>query len=256
MACENNKVPIHIFLDRSSNASFKLFNSLTPSTTSSFKVFELLTKKGTYFISPITIPPVEQDNVFKPFEELEHYTFQLKTQLGGLVKKNVENLNFISNSSSNSSSVLAAEKISIEIFQLLALNYICKELSLHFLNFNFSLLVCYKELTLKSETSISLNRTVNSLDTITQYNRIVSPFIPTPGENPLMIILESDLDKSTDSNFEYIYKVRRQVKIEKEKLKSPLAKCLYDLARNAYLYEEEAKPDLYEKKLVEEILSI
>ncbi|CAG8531446.1 26308_t:CDS:2 [Dentiscutata erythropus] len=96
----------------------------------------------------------------------------------------------------------------------------------------------------------------NSLNTTTQHNRIVSLFITTPGGNPLTIILESDLDESTDSNFEWytsawkhkdpeyqfnennsntdeiIDEVRRQNKIIKEKLKFLSAKCFCLSSKN------------------------
>ncbi|CAG8786079.1 11522_t:CDS:2, partial [Dentiscutata erythropus] len=249
-ACKNNKVPINIFLDQSPNTSFKLFNNLTLSTTSCLKVLEPSTKKGSRPISPITIPPVEQDNVSKPFEELEYYASQLKTQLSGSVKKIVEKLNFPSNSSSNPPLVTTSDKISIEFSQPLSLNYIRKELSLAFLNFKFSLLVHYEELILKSETSLSLNRTTvnnnfpdsfnnlqNSLGTTTQYNRIVSPFIYVSAWKHKVSEYQfnendSDADEIIDENVKPDLRGYISNKISKEEF-SPI-KDIFD-----YYYGEE-----------------
>ncbi|CAG8460185.1 6941_t:CDS:1 [Gigaspora rosea] len=103
--------------------------------------------------------------------------------------------------------------------------------------------------------------------TSTISRKIVSPFIGTAGEFPPMIFLEGDSEESDDSNFEWysytwndkvpeykfeennsdaddiIDEARRQIRINKKKMKPTVVKCHADLAGNIYLKEEESKTD-------------
>ncbi|CAG8508108.1 2970_t:CDS:2 [Dentiscutata heterogama] len=227
--------------------------------------------------------PPKTSIVSEPFKELEPYASRLKTQLGYSFKT-LNNLSFASSSSSTPSLIVIPENVIVDILQPLSLNYIRKEISLPSPNFNnLPSLVYYKVPTSDSEVSFPLNRHLNSdcsntlytvqqnslgTDSLTRNNKIVSPFIKAPDGNPPMIILENDSDESSNSDFEWyasawkyrvpeyqfnendsdadeiIDEIQRQIKLRKAKLKSPSAKCFYDLAGNAYLQEKDIKPDL------------
>ncbi|CAG8541554.1 22501_t:CDS:2 [Dentiscutata erythropus] len=183
--------------------------------------------------------------------------FQLRTQLGG-PSNNLENLNLSFKISSISSLIILPEKFIVDILQPLSLNYIQKEISLPSSNLsNLPPLISEAPTSnskISSTTNKNLDINVNNLTTLyntqpkflcttcfSQSNRIVSHLLKSWVKYK---VSEYQFNENNSDAYEIIDEVKRQNKIIKKKLKSLSAKCLYDLAKNAYFQEQEVKPDL------------
>ncbi|CAG8535237.1 11520_t:CDS:2 [Dentiscutata erythropus] len=262
-ACEDN-------INRSLNILFKLPSNSASFINPSLKLIEPLTSKASRSISPITIPPVNQNNsncyntqinnivftkldnntllstpvVSELFEELRHYTSQLKTQLG-CFSNTLKNLNFIPSNSSTSSLVVIPEKTFLDILQPLPLNYIHKEIPLYLPNSNNPLpLVYYDTMTSSSDASPFHNK--NSLNNmhVTSPSNNQQQFLTNTNPIKKRKIPKYKYNENNSDADSEINKIQRLTKLKKEKLKSPFTKCLYNLTGNAYFREEKIKLDL------------
>ncbi|CAG8788823.1 19080_t:CDS:2, partial [Dentiscutata erythropus] len=151
------------------------------------------------------------------------------------------NLEFKSNNSIIPSLTVLPEKVLIDILQPLSLNYIYKKIPLQLPNSNNPLLLVYYEaITSSSDALPFYNKTSleNSIN-VTSPSKNQQHFLTN--NNPIKYafawkrkIPEYKYNENNSDADSEINEIRKLIKLKKKKLKSLFAKCLYDLAGNAY----------------------